>query len=62
MTNNKIIFLQNDNINIPRFMLVTFNDFGPDIKRNVKIEVRPAAPAPAPRAPDRVDASELSSK
>eukprot|EP00088_Acartia_fossae_P015112 TRINITY_DN18212_c0_g1_i1.p1 TRINITY_DN18212_c0_g1~~TRINITY_DN18212_c0_g1_i1.p1 ORF type:complete len:350 (-),score=101.88 TRINITY_DN18212_c0_g1_i1:245-1294(-) len=31
--------IKKDNINIPRYQLVTFNDFGPDIRRNVKLEL-----------------------
>ena len=25
------------NVNIPQYQLVTFNDYGPDINRNVKV-------------------------
>ena len=25
------------NVNIPNYLLVTFNDYGPDINRNVKV-------------------------
>ena len=42
LTQKVVESIKIDSINIPRFTLVSFNDFGPDIKKNVKVEVKPA--------------------
>ena len=39
LTQKVVDSIKIDSINIPRFTLVSFNDFGPDIKKNVKVEV-----------------------
>ena len=39
LTQKVVTSIKIDSINIPRFTLVSFNDFGPDINKNVKIEV-----------------------
>ena len=40
LTQKVVESIKIDSINIPRFTLVTFNDYGPDINKNVKVEVR----------------------
>ena len=40
LTKKVVDSIKIDSINIPRFTLVSFNDFGPDINKNVKVEVR----------------------
>ena len=42
LTQKVVDSIKIDSINIPRFTLVSFNDFGPDIRKNVKVEVKPA--------------------
>ena len=39
LTKKVVDSIKTDLINIPRFTLVSFNDYGPDINRNVKVEV-----------------------
>ena len=39
LTKKVVDSIKIDSINIPRFTLVSFNDFGPDINKNVKVEV-----------------------
>ena len=39
LTQKVVNSIKIDSINIPRFTLVSFNDFGPDINKNVKVEV-----------------------
>ena len=40
LTQKVVDSIKIDSINIPRFTLVSFNDFGPDIRKNVKVEVK----------------------
>ena len=39
LTKKVVDSIKIDSINIPRFTLVSFNDYGPDINKNVKVEV-----------------------
>ena len=39
LTQKVVESIKIDSINIPRFTLVSFNDYGPDINKNVKVEV-----------------------
>jgi len=39
LTKKVVDSIKTDLINIPRFTLVSFNDYGPDINRNVKVEI-----------------------
>merc|ERR1712110_1163639 len=39
LTQKVVESIKIDSINIPRFTLVSFNDYGPDINKNVKVEI-----------------------